>query len=386
VVVVGTSHRHGFPGASIYLQGAYETPLGSVEIDAPLAAELSRASGFGCVPRAHRQEHSIEVHVPFLQRALPEAKLVPVLTGLPRRENMTRLARALAEVLPGKHALVIVSSDMSHYLAKQEANTRDSETISWLVAQDADRLIPAVIGNENRMCGGAGAVTALLYAKHLGRSRVDLISYADSSEAGGGRNQVVGYASLAVYAAPRPQRFELSDSDQQELMEIARQALELMVRRNRVYDPRIRNARLDTPAGAFVTLKKHGRLRGCIGFIEPPGPLCQAVALAAGAAATRDHRFPPVEPEELSSIEIEISILTPPRRIRDPDQVTVGKHGLIVSRGERRGLLLPQVPVENRWDRRTFLQQACIKAGLPRDAWRNGAELFVFEALVFHRP
>lgn len=384
VVVVGPAHQHGFPGVSIYHRGAYETPLGAVDIDEPLAAELSRVSGFGFVPQAHREEHSIEVQVPFIQKALPGAKLVPVLTGLPNRDNMTRLAQALADVLPGRSALVIVSSDMSHFLTKQEANRRDSETISWLVAQDVDRLIPAVTGHDNRMCGGFGAATALFYAQKLGRSRVELISYADSSEGGGGTNRVVGYASLAVYADPRSEPFTLSDQEQHELAAIARRALELMVRRNRALRPEIRNARLNTPAGAFVTLKKQGRLRGCIGFIEPPGPLCQTVALAAGAAATRDHRFPPVTPEELPSIAIEISVLTPPRRIMDPDLVEVGRHGLIVSQGENRGLLLPQVPVENRWDRRTFLQQACLKAGLPRDAWRKGAELFVFEALVFH--
>ena len=384
VVVVGVAHRHGFPGASIYPRGGYETPLGTVAIDEPLAAELSRVSGFGFVPQAHREEHSIEVQVPFIQKTLPGAKLVPVLTGLPQRDTMKRLAQAMSEVLPGKRALLIVSSDMSHYLNKSEANQRDSETISWLVAQDVDSLIPAVIGHGNRMCGGAGAVTALFYAGRLGRPRVELISYADSSAAGGDRTQVVGYASLAVYADPGPEAFELSGPERQELLEIARQALELMVGRSQIFSPRIRHSRLDTPAGAFVTLKKHGQLRGCIGFIEPPGPVYQAVALAAGAAATRDHRFRPVTPEELPTIEIEISVLTPPRRIQDPDLVRVGKHGLIVSQGERKGLLLPQVPVENRWDRRTFLQQACLKAGLPRDAWRKGAELFVFEALVFH--
>jgi AmmeMemoRadiSam system protein B/AmmeMemoRadiSam system protein A len=384
VVVVGVAHRHGFPGASIYLRGGYETPLGMVEIDEPLAEELSRVSGFGFVPPAHREEHSIDVQVPFIQKALPGAKLVPVLTGLPNRDNMTRLAQAMAKVLPGKRALVIVSSDMSHFLTKKEASQRDSETISWLVDQDVDRLIPAVIGHDNRMCGGTGAVTALLYAAQLGRPRVELIDYADSSAAGGRRNQVVGYASLAVYADPHSESFELSNPEQQELVGIARRALELMVRRNQIFDPQLRHSRLGTPAGAFVTLKKQGRLRGCIGFIEPPGPLYRTVALAAGAAATRDQRFRPVTPAELPSIEIEISVLSPPRRIQDPGLVEVGKHGLIVSQGGRKGLLLPQVPVENQWDRRMFLQQACLKAGLPKDAWKRGAELFVFEALVFH--
>ncbi|MFA9452556.1 MAG: AmmeMemoRadiSam system protein A, partial [Candidatus Aminicenantaceae bacterium] len=140
---------------------------------------------------------------------------------------------------------------------------------------------------------------------------------------------------------------------------------------------------LHSPAGAFVTLTKQGRLRGCIGFVEPIAPLCKTVTLAAIYAATRDNRFPPVTSSELKSLEVEISVLSVPRKISDPNQVKVGKHGLIISLGDRRGLLLPQVPIDNGWDRQTFLQQACLKAGLPQDAWRSGAEIQVFEAQVF---
>jgi AmmeMemoRadiSam system protein A len=137
------------------------------------------------------------------------------------------------------------------------------------------------------------------------------------------------------------------------------------------------------PRGVFVTLTKDGDLRGCIGFIEPVAPLGQAVIRAAVYAATEDPRFPPVRSAELKDLKFEISVLTPVREISDPREIVVGKHGLVVSRGEHRGLLLPQVPVENKWDRKTFLEQASLKAGLPRDAWRLGAKLYVFEAIVF---
>ena len=130
-------------------------------------------------------------------------------------------------------------------------------------------------------------------------------------------------------------------------------------------------------------MKQEGKLRGCIGFVEPIAPLYRTVVLAATYAATRDNRFPPVTPAELESLELEVSVLSPPRKIQDPGQVKVGTHGLIIAQGERRGLLLPQVPVDNGWDRLTFLRQACQKAGLPQDSWRTGAEIFVFEAQVF---
>ncbi len=385
VVIVGVAHRHGFQGASIYGSGGYATPLGIVAVDTHTASALADASGFRFVEAAHREEHSIEVQVPFIQKVLPHARIVPVLMGLPSPDTMRRMADALAKVLAGKKALVIISSDMSHYLSQREAKARDAETIALLREMDTDLLIRRVLAHENIMCGGAGAVTALFYAQLLGRPRVEILKYADSSEGGGGRERVVGYLSAAIYAGNEPGwAGSLSPPDRQELLHIAGKAIEMIVRDNRVLEPQPSSPVLNTPAGAFVTLKKQGRLRGCIGFVEPVAPLYKTVTLAAIYAATRDNRFPPVAASELGSLEVEISVLSPPRKIKDPDQVMVGKHGLIISRGDRKGLLLPQVPVENGWDRLTFLQQACLKAGLPQDAWRSGAEIFVFEAQVFH--
>ena len=138
------------------------------------------------------------------------------------------------------------------------------------------------------------------------------------------------------------------------------------------------------PRGVFVTLTKDGDLRGCIGFIEPVAPLGQAVIRAAVYAATEDPRFPPVRSAEFKDLKFEISVLTPVREVSDPREVTVGRHGLIIARDGLKGVLLPQVPVENKWDRETFLEQASLKAGLPQDAWRRGARIYVFEAIVFH--
>jgi len=138
------------------------------------------------------------------------------------------------------------------------------------------------------------------------------------------------------------------------------------------------------PRGAFVTLKKAGQLRGCIGYIEPRVSLIEAVANNAQSAALRDPRFTPVTPQELADISIEISALTPLEPVADVEDIEVGRHGLVISRGPHRGLLLPQVPVEWGWDREEFLQQTCHKAGLPPEAWKqNDTELLSFEAEVF---
>jgi len=174
----------------------------------------------------------------------------------------------------------------------------------------------------------------------------------------------------------------LDAAQRETLLGIARRALEGYVRAGKVPLEEGAQGKLAAPGAAFVTLTKNGRLRGCIGYTEAVAPLFKVVQECAVAAATEDPRFPPVSPMELPSLRVEISVLTPLVPIR-PEEVEIGRHGLMVSQGRMRGLLLPQVPVEWGWDRETFLDQTCVKAGLPPSAWRHGATLRAFTAEVF---
>lgn len=135
--------------------------------------------------------------------------------------------------------------------------------------------------------------------------------------------------------------------------------------------------------GVFVTLTRDGRLRGCIGYPLPVKPLGEAVIDMAVAAALEDPRFEPVGREEFEGLEIEISVLTVPRKVKGPSDVVVGQHGIIISKGYRQGLLLPQVPVEYHWNLETYLSHGCLKAGLDEDEWRKGVSIEVFTAEVF---
>lgn len=174
----------------------------------------------------------------------------------------------------------------------------------------------------------------------------------------------------------------LTEEEREELLGIARRAAAAYLAEGKVPEENPRAEMLKVPGAAFVTLTRRGRLRGCIGYTEASAPLYRTVQECAIAAATEDPRFPPVTPREIASLRVEISVLTPLLPIR-PEEVAVGVHGLLVRKGGRRGLLLPQVATEHRWDRGTFLAQVCVKAGLPDDAWRTGAELFAFTAEVF---
>ncbi|MBM3817813.1 MAG: AmmeMemoRadiSam system protein A [Acidimicrobiia bacterium] len=174
----------------------------------------------------------------------------------------------------------------------------------------------------------------------------------------------------------------IDEDDQQRLLRLAREALEARVHR-RAAPAVSRGGALDWPRGAFVTIHAYGDLRGCLGQIDPGAPLAETVAHLAAVVSDSDPRFDPVTPSELSAIEIEISVLTPEREVARPEEVEVGRHGVIIEQGGRRGLLLPQVATEQRWDRETLLSHACLKARLVPDAWRRGARILVFEAQVF---
>jgi AmmeMemoRadiSam system protein A len=175
----------------------------------------------------------------------------------------------------------------------------------------------------------------------------------------------------------------LPEAEQQMLLRLARQALEESVRGHSLSEVSEELAApLRSRCGAFVTLLKGGRLCGCMGYVEAFRPLYLAVRECTRAAALQDPRFKPVTPRELLVLRVEISVLSPLQDIV-PEQIVVGQHGLLISRGVQRGLLLPQVPVQRNWDRERFLEQTCLKAGLPRDAWREGARIQAFTAPVF---
>ncbi|MEN6559146.1 MAG: AmmeMemoRadiSam system protein B [Acidobacteriota bacterium] len=383
VVIIGPSHRFAFEGVSVWPDGGFETPLGTARVDADLAKAIAKASGFRFRPEAFAEEHSVEVQVPFVQRVLPGAAIVPIVMGAQAATTIRALASALAKNCRDRKVLVVASTDLSHYLPEAQARSTDAATAALLEGRKTETLIRRVEAGENIMCGGGGVASLLLYAARLGRPEVKVLARTDSAAFGG---PVVGYLAAAVrtqgHAAP--EAFTLTADEKAELLKMARASLAAFLERGATIDDLSGREKFRTPRGAFVTLTKSGDLRGCIGFIEPVMPLGQAVIRCAIYAATEDPRFPPVAASEIGRLRVEISVLTPVREIADPGLVKVGTHGVVVERDGRKGLLLPQVPVENGWDRETFLAQASLKAGLPADAWKRGAKLSVFEAIVFH--
>ncbi|SMC25832.1 hypothetical protein SAMN02746041_02443 [Desulfacinum hydrothermale DSM 13146] len=398
VVVMAPSHRVPFQGFSVYDRGSYQTPLGRIPLDlAMIDALKDRLSDLRCVQAAHRVEHSIEVQLPFLQTVVPGFRLVPVLVGKVDFDDCVRMARALASIRKERSFVVIASTDLSHYHSDADARVLDRRLIDRVRNMDSQGLWEDLSQSRCEACGGAALVTALLYAGRFPKARASILHYATSADTTGDRSRVVGYLAAALWTPPSSptsadpsssaaEMPPLSAADKEQLKAIARRAIEAKLQEN--VPPPIELAQLSEnlrrKRGAFVTLKIQGRLRGCIGQIVGRSPLAQTVARMAVAAAFQDPRFPPLTREEWPGVTVEISALTPLRRVHRAEEIQVGRHGLYLRKGWKSGLLLPQVATEYGWDRDTFLEQTCRKAGLPADAWRDPeTEIYIFSAEVF---
>jgi AmmeMemoRadiSam system protein B/AmmeMemoRadiSam system protein A len=396
VVVIGPSHIEAFGYSSVYDGQAYTTPLGQVAVDREFAKKLAKAdpsirlSGMGHdFTAGARGEHSVEVQLPFLQKMLGQFVVVPVVMGDQSYEASRALGVALAELLKNdKETLIVASSDLSHYHDYATATAMDGHLLK--AATDGD-YFSISRNNEVRVweaCGAAPIVAAMIASERLGAAHPRLLKYANSGDVTGDKTRVVGYGALVMTRSgdnAAAEKYELSEAEKTELLRIARASVETAVREHRAPKPQApASSRLLEERGVFVTLKSHGNLRGCIGYTSARSPLYQAVSETAVYAALRDTRFAPVRPEELGDLTYEISVLSPFRRVLDPRTVKVGEHGLLIRRGERSGVLLPQVPVEQHWDRVTFLDEASMKAGLPAKTWEDPqADIFSFTALVF---
>jgi AmmeMemoRadiSam system protein A len=238
------------------------------------------------------------------------------------------------------------------------------------------------------MCGWSGVLTLLSMTEKNPEYQYRIVQYKNSGDTeAGSKGQVVGYYAIAVSSNRKNSTsgFRLEAPDKRELLRIARSTVEEYVRNRRVpdIDPGKVSPRLATNCGAFVTLHERGELRGCIGRFGAEEPLYKVVQQMAVAASTEDYRFSPVQSGELSSLEIEISVLTPMRKIGSVDEIAPGTHGIYIKKGDRSGTFLPQVATETGWSREELLGHcARDKAGIGWDGWKD-AEIFVYEALVF---
>jgi AmmeMemoRadiSam system protein B/AmmeMemoRadiSam system protein A len=402
VILLGPAHRGFFRGASILDVTHYRTPLGDIPLDLDAVARLRKEPLVGAHPDADEGEHSLEMQLPFLQRALqPGWRLVPILVGALEAGDDARLAAALRPLVDDD-TLVVASGDFTHYGpsygyqpfpadGQVAANLRALDDGTWdrLAARDADSLAAYAARTRVTVCGIHGfLILARLLPPGASPHR---LRYDTSGAQLGDYTNSVSYLA-AAFTAPATGADELTSEEMRRLHRLATAAVEQAARGRADPSPAdiargiAVDGRLARDAGAFVTLKKKGVLRGCIGFIEAHGALWQAVVEMAAAATLHDPRFSPVRPDELADLEIEVSVLSPLRPIPSWRDFVPGRHGIVLSKAGRRAVYLPEVATEQGWDAPTTLANLSEKAGLPDDAWREGATFEVFTSQAYSAP
>jgi AmmeMemoRadiSam system protein B/AmmeMemoRadiSam system protein A len=389
VILIGNSHQAYFEGISVYEKGFYQTLLGKVAIDEDLAKKIIDANEkISFKENAHFQEHSLEVQLPFLQKVLKDFKIVPIIMGNDSPETIDILISALNNVI-NDNTLVIASSDLSHYPKYEDAQYSDNKVIEAILPGDRENLRDAIsqlekenIFNLQTCACGQGAIEVMMGL--MEGKDIKLLKYANSGDVPvGDKSQVVGYAAI-VFTSEKGEN-ELGKEEQKRLLEIARESLETYIKEDKIIKVKEDSPLLNKPMGAFVTLKKHDQLRGCIGVFEATIPLYQVVAETAISSAINDVRFTPVAKNELDELEYEISVLSPLKKVDSWKDIEIGKHGVRIRKGARGGVFLPQVATDNDWDLDTFMSVLCTqKAGLPSDCWKESdIDIYVFTAQVF---
>ncbi|MGE5197805.1 MAG: AmmeMemoRadiSam system protein A, partial [Deltaproteobacteria bacterium] len=388
-VVIGTSHFYPFSKVSVYPQGAFRTPLGDLQIDAEFAGKLlNRDPDILFVPAAFQKEHSVEVQLPFLQKALSGFKIVPLVMGDCTLKTCQSLAALLKEAIGSrKDVLVVASTDMYHGYDYDEADIIDNLTLSYLKNMDAQGLYYGLRESKLQLCGGFGVVTAIILSRELGHNRLTILKHTNSAEVTGEKIKgrwTVGYASCAIDeekgASPM-----LNKEQRKRLIEIARSSIENYLKNGKKSALTEDDPVLSEKMGAFVTLREHGELRGCIGNLVGNQPLYLTIRDMAIEAAVGDPRFMPVKLPELKNIDIEISVLSPLKKVDSAEAIEMGRHGVLIRKGFNSGVFLPQVATETGWSKEEFLSQLCAhKAGIPADAWKDkSTEIYIFTAEVF---
>ncbi|MCS7250188.1 MAG: AmmeMemoRadiSam system protein B [candidate division WOR-3 bacterium] len=396
IILLGPSHHASFQGFALYEKGSWQTPLGEVPIDEEIAKELkSRCAYIKDLKEAHNYEHSLEVQIPFLQVIYKDFKIVPIMVLFPTYEECESLAKAISEVIQTskKKIIFLISSDLYHGYSYKECVETDKRTLSYIEKLEPKTFYQGLLKEEISACGGFPILIGILIAKNLSpKAKAVVLNYTNSNDVIGAKTgYCVGYSSV-VFTIPQEEKeknleeefeLKLSEEEKKELLTIARKTLESYLHNKKIPDFKITSENLKKRYGVFVTLEKFGELRGCIGYVEGIKPLYEGVIDNAINAALRDPRFPPVSSKELKDIKIEITVLSPLKKIEDINKIVVGKHGILIKKGFYQGLLLPQVATEYGWDRETFLKHTCLKAGLNPESYKDkDTEIYIFEGLI----
>ncbi len=404
IIVVGPSHSVPMEETlSVPRVTHYETPLGQIPLDVEFINRLWGYPLFHNVPQAHQYEHSVQIELPLLQYARDDFKFVPIVAGTCSPETISK-AGAILKGLVDDETLVIASSDFVHYGPNygyvpfrenipEELKKLDMGAYEQIASLDYKAFLEYKSRTGATICGYVPI--AILLSMLDKTTDAELIKYTTSGELTGGFTNSVSYLSVAFsgrwdnlpQVEPQHSNPGLTEEDKEKLLVLARRSLVHFLQKRQIPQPSeigiTISEEMKSPRAAFVTFKKDAHLRGCIGDIFPRQPLYKSVITNAINAGINDRRFPQVTEAEFNDITIEISALTVPQPISSAKDIRLGVDGVVLNKDGRMAVFLPQVASEQGWDLNTTLTQLSLKAGLPANAWKKGANFLVFQADVF---
>lgn len=414
VIILAPSHHVAmFRSFSVEPAVDVATPFGEVHFSKELHDALEKLPGAKFTPNAHPVEHAIDIQLPLVKHFLPNCEVGAVIAGQYdfATESDVALFRNFAKEfrkLLDKETLVIISTDFTHFGSNygytpfvdnvpQRLPQLDAELYDAFSTNDNNNWAKILHNTRATVCGQA--CMHLVLAALPANAKFTKLEYYNSAIKLNDWNNAVGYVTALIDAdwqeplkelklAQEPPK-AISDEAGNTLVKIAEYSLRVaLFGKSQAGDFQIQKSiyeELQKPCGAFVTLTKHGQLRGCIGEIIANRPVLNVVFDRAKSAALEDHRFYPVVPEEFGSLAIEVSVLSQPSPINGPEDIVIGRDGVILQKNGRSAVFLPQVAPEQGWDVPTMLTQLSLKAGLPADAWKEGASFQAFQAQIFHQ-
>ncbi|MCW3787392.1 AmmeMemoRadiSam system protein B [Plebeiibacterium sediminum] len=393
IFIIGSSHHVSLYGASIYNLGHYKTPLGLVPVNLNLANKIIQSSKYFEYNRgAHADEHTLEVQLPFLQYQLKSIKqIVPIIVGTHNPDILKEIAKILQPYFNSSN-LFVISTDLSHYPTDKNARIVDARTVDAICSNQTQKLMQVLEENKElnilnlytSLCGWSSVLTLMYLTQGNDNISYEKVLYGNSGEVmSHDTSRVVGYQSIVVTRNEQKSMEEISEKHKKQLLKEARSAIVDYIDHDDDLDSHETPQELLNFNSAFVSVYVSGDLRGCIGQFDADIGLVDLVRRNAVSAAFDDNRFLPVEVEELDDLNIEISVLTPKKKITNIDEIVLGKHGVFIQKGWNRGTFLPQVAEKTNWNIEDFMGHlARDKAHIGWDGWKD-ADIFIFEAIIF---
>ncbi len=410
VIILGPSHRHSMRNKICLPKDikAFKTPLATTPLDEIFISKLKQFSEVTLNDQAQYNEHSVQIELPLLQIALGQFKLVPIVVGQLDASTAQKIGKILNSLIDD-NTLIIASSDFTHYgqqfrYTPIPLNFQTEEKIKKLDMDSVEEIKDINFNGFNDYFSKTGITICgrnpilILLSMLPKNTHATLLHYDTSGKQTGDFTNSVSYVSMAftgkwvkkplLLKSEKTKNDVLTQGDKESLLKLARSTLVYYMKNKTIPTPDQLGIEITSnmrkKMGAFVTLHKYGKLRGCIGEILPKRPLYIAVMSQAVNAALRDYRFPKVTEQELPNLEFEISALTPPEPVSSYKNIVIGKDGMIISKHGYSAVFLPQVAPEQGWNLAQTLTHLSQKAGLPANAWKDGAEFTTFQAIVFN--